>query len=65
MVDWQTIAAMLVLAWALTFLLRSVLGRRSGCGGGCGCAGKVPRSPEGHSVWVAADNLTMRRREGE
>jgi len=63
--DWQTIAVALVLAWAVAYLVRGAWRLRSGCGGGCcGKTSSAPRSKE-QTVWVAAEKLTLRRRNGE
>ncbi len=45
--DWQSWAALVVVAvTACTFLARSLRRKKGGCGGGCGCeAGKKPKLP--------------------
>jgi hypothetical protein len=62
--DWQTIAVVLVLAWAVVYLVRSAWRSRTGCGG-CGCAKPAQRPSDAPTVWVAAEKLTLRRREGK
>jgi hypothetical protein len=63
MLDWQTVAVALVLAWAVAYLVRAALRTRKGCGGGCGCAKSPARPANEQSVWVASEKLTLRRRD--
>jgi hypothetical protein len=60
--DWQTIAVAFVLAWAVAYLVRAGWRLRSGCGG---CGKKSAQSSVGQQVWIAAEKLTLRRRERE
>lgn len=63
--DWQlTTVAVLVMA-ALAYLGRQTwrtwFGRKSGCGGGCGCS--KPAERNGQAALIPAEQLTLRRRE--
>jgi hypothetical protein len=65
MIDWQTVAVALVLAWAVAYLVRAAWRTRTGCGGGCGCAKSSAKKAPGQTVWVAPEKLTLRRRDPE
>jgi hypothetical protein len=63
--DWQTAAVVLLMAWAVAYLVRSAWRARTGCGGGCGCTKKPVPQSKGQAVWIPQEKLTMRRREGD
>jgi len=56
--DWQQLAALVIVAAAFFWLLRTQVcprGNRSGCGGCGGCASSAPPPPS----LIAADELTV------
>jgi hypothetical protein len=64
---WQLLLVMLIVAGAACYLARQTWrswgGKKSGCGGSCGCAGRPTSSASNSPTLIPAEQLTLRRRE--
>lgn len=65
---WQLVIVALIVAAAAWYLVRATWrmwsGRKSGCGGGCGCSSKsaAPAEKNGQGTLIPVEQITMRRR---
>jgi hypothetical protein len=65
--NWQLPIVLLIVSVAAIYLCRStwlsLVGRKSGCGGGCSCSASQPtrQDANGQAPLIPANQLTLRR----
>ncbi|MFN4258844.1 MAG: FeoB-associated Cys-rich membrane protein [Gemmataceae bacterium] len=65
--DWQCGLVLVIVAAAMGYIARQTWRtwtyRKTGCGGGCGCASAKPASANGSMPLIPTSDLHLRRRE--